>query len=165
MSTRLAYPGLLALFAAFVALGAGRGLVGFALAGTAISAVLFVLERRFPLVAGEDVVGDPELAPDVGHTVLANGIAQASDAWFIAAGAVVAARLGQWADIHVWPVAWPLAVQALVLVVVADGLGYWQHRLEHRVAWLWRFHALHHDVERLHVIKSARNTFADLVLR
>jgi sterol desaturase/sphingolipid hydroxylase (fatty acid hydroxylase superfamily) len=101
--------------------------LGILVAGTAINVVLFVLEQRFPLVAGEDVVGDPEVPSDLGHTVLANGV--------------------------------------LILVIVADGIEYWRHRLEHRVSWLWPIHALHHDVVRMHVLKSARNTFADMMLR
>jgi sterol desaturase/sphingolipid hydroxylase (fatty acid hydroxylase superfamily) len=165
MTTRLAYPGLLVLFGVLVALVAGHGPVGFMLAATAIWMVLVPLERAFPLVEDERVEGDPELGHDIGHTLLSSGIAQASDAAMLAAGALVAARLGRAWDVHVWPVGWPFAVQAVVFVVLADGLEYWRHRLEHRTPWLWRFHALHHDVERLHVIKSARNTFADLVLR
>jgi sterol desaturase/sphingolipid hydroxylase (fatty acid hydroxylase superfamily) len=165
MPTRLAYPGLLALFGTFVALAAGAGPAGFTAAAIGITVVLVALERRFPLVAGEQVAGDPEIAHDLGHTILANGIAQATDAVMLAAGAFAAARLGEAWGFGVWPVGWPFAAQALVLVVTADGLEYWRHRLEHRVPWLWRFHALHHDVERLHVIKSARNTAADMALR
>jgi sterol desaturase/sphingolipid hydroxylase (fatty acid hydroxylase superfamily) len=165
MSTRLAYPGLLALFGGFVVLASGAGPIGFFIAGTAISVVLVALERCFPLVAGEDVMDDPELPNDIGHTMLATGISQASDATMLAAGAFVAGRLGEAWGLHLWPTAWPVAVQAIVLVTLADGIEYWRHRMEHRVSWLWRIHALHHDVERLHVIKSARNSFADMVLR
>jgi ornithine lipid hydroxylase len=165
MRTRLAYPLLLALFAVFVWLGAEAGALGFLLAATAISVVLFVLELVWPLVVEERVVGDPEVASDIGHTMLANGIAQATDAAMLAAGAIVAGRLGATWGVHLWPVGWPFVVQVLALVAVADGLVYWQHRLEHRVPWLWRIHALHHDVERLHVLKSGRNTFVDMALR
>ena len=165
MSTRLAYPGLLAVFAVMVARVSGSGPSGFFLAGIAINIVLFVLERRLPLVADEGLIGDPELPNDVGHTVFANGIAQASDAAMLAVGAVVAGKLGELWGLHLWPTTWPFAVQAVILVILADGLGYWQHRLEHRVSWLWRIHALHHDVRRMHVLKSARNSVADMVIR
>jgi sterol desaturase/sphingolipid hydroxylase (fatty acid hydroxylase superfamily) len=165
MPTRLAYPGLLVLFGAVVLCTSGWGPLGFLVAGTIVDVVLVALERRFPLVAGEDVVGDPELAHDIGHTMLASAVAQASDATMLATGAFVAARLGEAHGLHLWPTAWPVPVQVVVLVLVADGLEYWRHRLEHRVPWLWRIHALHHDVERLHVLKSARNSFADMALR
>jgi sterol desaturase/sphingolipid hydroxylase (fatty acid hydroxylase superfamily) len=144
---------------------AGAGAIGFTLAATSISIVLFVVELVWPLVAEERVIGDPEVASDIGHTALANGVAQVTDAAMLAVGAIVAGRLGATWGVHLWPVGWPFVGQVIVLVVVADGLVYWLHRLEHRVSWLWRIHALHHDVERLHVIKSGRNTFVDMALR
>ena len=153
------------LFGVIVAHVAGLGPLGILVAGTAINVVLFVLEQRFPLVAGEDVVGDPEVPSDLGHTVLANGIAQASDAAMLAIGAIVAGKLGEVWGLHLWPTGLPFVVQVLILVIVADGIEYWRHRLEHRVSWLWPIHALHHDVVRMHVLKSARNTFADMMLR
>jgi sterol desaturase/sphingolipid hydroxylase (fatty acid hydroxylase superfamily) len=165
MPTRLAYPGLLVLFGVMAAHAAGSGPVGFLLAGTAINVVLFALEQRFPLVAGEQVVGDPEIPNDLGHTILANGIAQVSDAAMLAVGAIVAGTVGEMWGVRLWPSGLPFVAQVLILVTVADGIGYWQHRLEHRVSWLWPIHALHHDVRRMHVLKSARNTFADMVLR
>jgi sterol desaturase/sphingolipid hydroxylase (fatty acid hydroxylase superfamily) len=165
MPTRLAYPGLLALFGAFAGLASQAGPAGFVVAGTAINVILVLLERRFPLVGGEEVIGDPELGHDIGHTLLANGISQVSDATVLAAGALVAGRLGEAWGLHLWPTGWPFAVQVIVLVTLADGIEYWRHRLEHHVAWLWRIHALHHDVVRLHVVKSARNSVADMVLR
>ena len=47
------------------------------------------------MVAGDQVVGDPEVPSDLGHTVLANGIAQASDAAMLTVGAIVAGKLGE----------------------------------------------------------------------
>jgi sterol desaturase/sphingolipid hydroxylase (fatty acid hydroxylase superfamily) len=153
------------LFGVMVAHVAGSGPLGFLAAGSAMNVVLFVLEHRFPLVAGEGVVGDPEIPSDLGHTVLANGIAQATDAGMLALGALVAGKVGEVWGFHLWPTGLPFVAQVLILVLLADGIGYWQHRLDHRVSWLWPIHALHHDVRRMHVLKSARNTFADMVLR
>src|SRR6185295_10695600 len=34
-------------------------------------------------------------------------------------------------------------------IIVVDFLVYWQHRLKHRIALLWRVHQMHHSVERL----------------
>lgn len=165
MRTHLAYPAILALFGWFVWLGAGSGPAGFALAAMAISGVLLLLERRWPLCADDRVAGDPEVPHDLGHTVVANGLAQVTDAAMLALGAIVAGRLGERWGVHLWPTDWPFVAQTILLVVLADGIGYWQHRLEHRVPRLWPIHALHHDVGRLHVLKSARNTFVDMALR
>jgi sterol desaturase/sphingolipid hydroxylase (fatty acid hydroxylase superfamily) len=38
-----------------------------------------------------------------------------------------------------------------VALVVTDFLGYWFHRLRHRLTPLWRLHQMHHSAERLDV--------------
>ena len=45
-----------------------------------------------------------------------------------------------------------LAIQAVVLVVVADFLAYWRHRAEH--TWFWRVHVVHHAPRELHAANS-----------
>lgn len=47
----------------------------------------------------------------------------------------------------------PLAI-ALVTLVAYDFLDYWVHRAQHRFAFLWRFHAVHHSVEDLDSLNS-----------
>ena len=64
-----------------------------------------------------------------------------------------------------WPTNLPFAAQVCLLLVVADGLEYWRHRLLHTVPWLWSVHALHHSVDRLHALKGGRNNFVDMALR
>src|SRR5690349_5740362 len=38
----------------------------------------------------------------------------------------------------------PWWLQAIEVVALSDLFVYWGHRLQHRVGWLWRFHAIHH---------------------
>lgn len=49
-----------------------------------------------------------------------------------------------------WPQSLPLLGQFLLALLVADCImtliHYWSHRLE----WLWKFHAIHHGVQRLY---------------
>ncbi len=45
----------------------------------------------------------------------------------------------------------------LLAFLAVDFLDYWIHRASHRVPWLWSIHVHHHDTERLHVFKGARN--------
>jgi sterol desaturase/sphingolipid hydroxylase (fatty acid hydroxylase superfamily) len=40
---------------------------------------------------------------------------------------------------------WPLAVEIVLAVVILDAAIYGQHRLMHRVPWLWRLHRVHHS--------------------
>lgn len=49
-----------------------------------------------------------------------------------------------------WPHAWPLWLQVLMAIVVADAGITLAHYLSHKVEWLWRFHAVHHSVQRLY---------------
>jgi len=47
----------------------------------------------------------------------------------------------------------PVAI-ALAAVIVFDFTGYWLHRAQHRFAFLWRFHAVHHSVEDMDSLNS-----------
>ena len=55
-----------------------------------------------------------------------------------------------------WPDQWPLWAQALAVGAVLDLSLYSVHWLSHRVAWLWRFHAIHHSSERLYWLNGER---------
>lgn len=61
-----------------------------------------------------------------------------------------------------WPAHWPLALQLLLAILCYEGTSYWQHRLVHRVPWLWRFHALHHSGTRLNFLRAVRFHFVDI---
>ncbi|MBL4689118.1 MAG: sterol desaturase family protein [Nannocystaceae bacterium] len=50
----------------------------------------------------------------------------------------------------------PLALQAAQAIVLGDLLMYVGHRLQHRVDFLWRFHAVHHTSERLDFLAAHR---------
>ncbi len=51
---------------------------------------------------------------------------------------------------------WPLPAAALAFWIVSDFLGYWVHRLQHRVRFLWAFHSVHHAQEQLTFLTSYR---------
>ena len=50
----------------------------------------------------------------------------------------------------IWPRSWPLIIQLLMAILIADFGITLMHYLSHKVAILWRFHAVHHSVERLY---------------
>jgi sterol desaturase/sphingolipid hydroxylase (fatty acid hydroxylase superfamily) len=50
----------------------------------------------------------------------------------------------------------PWWLQAVEVVVLSDLLIYWGHRLQHRVGFLWRFHAVHHSAEHLDWLAAHR---------
>jgi len=57
---------------------------------------------------------------------------------------------------RIWPHAWPIWIQAVVMVLVVDFLRYWLHRAAHENATLWRLHAVHHSVEQLYWVNTGR---------
>jgi len=53
---------------------------------------------------------------------------------------------------------------ALLVFVLADLVGYGVHRAMHRVPFLWRFHALHHEATELSWLDAWRQHPLDFVL-
>ncbi len=47
-------------------------------------------------------------------------------------------------------------VQAILVIAMGDFLIYWGHRLQHRIGFLWRFHAIHHSAEHLDWLAAHR---------
>jgi sterol desaturase/sphingolipid hydroxylase (fatty acid hydroxylase superfamily) len=60
--------------------------------------------------------------------------------------------------------AWPVAVQAIVVVLLGDVAVYWFHRACHAVPLLWRFHAVHHSAEHLDWLAAHREHPVDGLL-
>ena len=55
-----------------------------------------------------------------------------------------------------WPHAWPIWVQVLLMILVVDFLRYWLHRAAHENDTLWRLHSVHHSVEQMYWLNTAR---------
>jgi sterol desaturase/sphingolipid hydroxylase (fatty acid hydroxylase superfamily) len=58
--------------------------------------------------------------------------------------------------IAMWPHAWPIWAQAVMMVLAVDFMRYWLHRFAHQNDTLWRLHAVHHSVEQLYWLNTAR---------
>ena len=56
---------------------------------------------------------------------------------------------------------WPLWAQVAFGLVASEFGRYWAHRLAHEWPWLWRFHAIHHSVQRLWLVNTGRFHFVD----
>ena len=57
---------------------------------------------------------------------------------------------------RIWPHDWPIWIQAVLMVLAVDFLRYWLHRAAHENDTLWRLHAVHHSVEQLYWLNTAR---------
>ena len=54
-----------------------------------------------------------------------------------------------------WAATLPLWVQAPLILLLADVLAYWTHRIFH-ARWLWPFHAIHHSSTSVDWLSSVR---------
>jgi len=58
----------------------------------------------------------------------------------------------------------PAALQFLEILFVADFSEYWIHRWEHKLPFLWRFHAVHHSCEKMDWLAGSRLHLGDILL-
>lgn len=98
-----------------------------------------------------------DVATDFWHTVINQIILSRGFnlGWNLAlVGAV--AWLSQQFGSTLWPDQWPLPVQLVFMLLIAEFGRYWLHRLSHRNKWLWRLHAVHHSPARLYFLNAGR---------
>jgi sterol desaturase/sphingolipid hydroxylase (fatty acid hydroxylase superfamily) len=142
------------LYAAFEA---GLGEIALILSGPILLGLITVLEELLPRDASKQALGDPQLLNDIGHTFAANtAIVTVGGLLILATAVPIAVYASETWGSNLWPTDWPWAAQVALAMLATDGLEYGRHRMVHRVPWLWRLHALHHSVDRLHAIKGGR---------
>lgn len=79
--------------------------------------------------------------------------------------ALIGGKLAAQGDLGLWPGAWPLWAQVLVAVLIVDFFDYWKHRAYHAWSIAWPIHALHHNMDRMHVFKGIRLHFLEAAIR
>ena len=109
-------------------------------------AIVVVLERVAPFrTAWAEDHGD--LGADTAHAIVN---------WALLSGAAWGLHVLGRPPSAVWPVEWPFWAQMLMAAAILDVGLYLMHRASHRVAWLWRLHAIHHSSERLYWLNGER---------
>jgi sterol desaturase/sphingolipid hydroxylase (fatty acid hydroxylase superfamily) len=152
----------LGLIGTGAALAGDHPLLGFAAVYLSVAVSIGILERLMPFER-RWLVADGETVSDLAHTLLSKGSVQIAVAvstlvtMEIATVATPAAGEPAW----LWPGDWPLVAQVLLGLVVAELGLYIAHRGEHNWPAMWRFHALHHSVERLWVVNTGRFHIVD----
>jgi len=58
----------------------------------------------------------------------------------------------------------PFAAEVLLTFLLLDLWRYWEHRLFHRVPWLWRLHLVHHSDTQIDVTTSERHHPLEFIL-
>jgi len=56
----------------------------------------------------------------------------------------------------IWPHGSPLWAQAVLMILAVDLLRYWLHRAAHESDTLWKLHSVHHSVQQLYWLNTAR---------
>ncbi|MBB3611434.1 sterol desaturase family protein [Rhizobium sp. BK602] len=131
-----------------------------------IVAIIALFERLMPYEETW-LDSDGETFNNIAHTLLSKGgvqIAAAIGTSFPMAVATVAQPLLSH-KASIWPEQWPMALQVVLGLVIAEFGLYLAHRLAHEYLSLWRFHALHHSVERLWVINTGRFHIIDTLFK
>jgi sterol desaturase/sphingolipid hydroxylase (fatty acid hydroxylase superfamily) len=126
-----------------------------------LAAVFVPLERAFPARAGQPFfrpAWGTDLAFFLGQYLLWNGLVLACLA---PVGRALAAL--EPAGFRAGFASQPGWLLALEVVLLSDLLVYWAHRIQHRVPFLWRFHAVHHSAERLDWLAAHREHPLDSV--
>lgn len=55
----------------------------------------------------------------------------------------------------IWPRDAHILVQLLLATLLVDVVKYWYHRWTHEVPLLWRFHSIHHSLDRLEMLRAS----------
>lgn len=56
----------------------------------------------------------------------------------------------------IWPHQWSVLIQMVLVMVTAEFLRYWLHRLAHNWKPLWQLHAVHHSPHKLYWVNVGR---------
>ena len=152
------YPVVIAgVFALFAALQAGGAplVVSTYLPILVAAGVVAWLEARFPHRT-EWLPGKSEVRTDLAFMTVVQ-LAFPPLAGFLFAYALIEpARALDLPISALWPHAWPIWIQAILMVLAVDFMRYWLHRAAHERDTLWRLHAVHHSVEQLYWLNTAR---------
>ncbi|HEY0910136.1 MAG TPA: sterol desaturase family protein [Bradyrhizobium sp.] len=163
----LIWPALygIGLLGTWLALGSGHPLIWFNVSYLSVAICIGLLERVMPHEKSW-LDHDQQTLADLSHTLFNKGIVQVIAAVATSLTMVTATAIEPQiqAPLQYWPGHWPLAVQVVLGLVVAELGLYIAHRAAHEFPMIWRFHALHHSVERLWVVNTGRFHIVDTFL-
>jgi len=142
-----------------------QSLAGIAIGFVVLSLVFGMLERFWPALPGQPRLREG-FRTDLTYWFFTPLVTKAvSRAALIAGLLLIAAAAGVPLNKdalkafvetrRTWTSSLPVGVQAVVVIVAGDFIGYWVHRLFHGRT-LWKFHAVHHCSTRLDWLSSVR---------
>lgn len=123
-------------------------------------AIFVPLERLFAV--NRQPALRPQMLADLGYYFLTGLIPTLILAFPLGAIAALSRQIIPQAY-FLWIVALPIGVQIVAAFVIGELGFYWGHRLMHEVPWLWRFHATHHEPERMDWLINSRAHPVDII--
>ena len=102
----------------------------------------FLMERVLPYEEDWNRAHD-DVGKDVAHGV----IYEIANIVTLGILLLISLKLPTW---NLWPQSLPMVAQFLLAVLIADCVMTLIHYWSHRVDWLWKFHSIHHGVQRLY---------------
>ncbi len=165
----------LSLVAIALALGAGGveigrsegsaiylGLDWFVLGVLTTAAVFVPLERAFPLRKEQGAFRRSWLT-DTQYFFMSHALVQLMSV-LVLLPVVSVSEFIAIDSLQSWISATPLVLQFAACVVLADISQYWVHRAFHRIPVLWRFHKVHHSVEKMDWLAGSRLHLVDVIV-
>ena len=117
---------------------------------------VFALERVMPLHESW-LHSKGDLTTDIAHVINITGVTAIlvtpASAYL---GVTVFGALSERFGAGPWRADWAILAQLPIALIVAEFPKYWNHRLQHSIDFLWRFHATHHSAPRLYWLNAGR---------
>ncbi|MFQ3322866.1 MAG: sterol desaturase/sphingolipid hydroxylase (fatty acid hydroxylase superfamily) [Pseudomonadales bacterium] len=105
-----------------------------------------------------------DIITDIAHATLSLGLATLLRVILIYVFFLAVSSTSESFALVTWPSNWPLGLQVILGLAVAELGTYWRHRLFHEWNIAWRFHSVHHSSKRLYFLNATRFHFIDLCL-
>ncbi len=160
--------GILSVSTALVFLGI-RSQLNYSIVLNSVALLMFFtvlgLEKAMPFKK-EWNEKDPQTLNDLGHTLFGTALGAMSGDFLTK---LIFANVALWISDNVgftfWPTHWPLMLQVVLVFLLAEFGRYWQHRLMHLHPGLWRYHRLHHSIDRMGVLKTSRSHIMERIFQ
>ncbi len=121
--------------------------------------VLIVMFERLIPNNKEWNISQGDVRTDIAHNILYYSVFLVSPILTVAIASSLfwlAEPLLSRQQLAIWPSNWPLILQLLLTLVIAEFVAYWVHRAHHSVPILWRLHSIHHSPQRLYWFNTGR---------
>lgn len=141
----------------------GYPVIAFNLAYFSLAIMLFFLERYMPFEKSWQE-NDGQTFANIAHTLTSKGVVQTVVVFSGVIGLSAYITPADSEGYGIWPRDWPMLVQIIMGLVIAEFGLYWAHRIAHEWYPLWKFHAVRHSVTRLWFINTGRFHFVDSLL-